>query len=124
MTKALLLVLALLLGAVAVPSDAHAACLTGSALDTYAMNWFDSWEWSHGVEVHCGLECSGNVNFVCAHGTEPIYWQGRGAFGKTCGGTSTSKNYDVWIHPTSWIASGNTIQCFCYIGSTFCQMWP
>lgn len=122
MMKALLLVLALLVGAASVPPQASASCLTGCALDNYARDWFQSYQTSAGYsQFHCGSAGSSNVRFQCAQGANAIYWQGRSMSSGCPSATTNSRDYQIWIHPTTWQWTFNVEQCFCFSGSTWCQ---
>lgn len=122
MLKSLSLLAVLALSAIALPSPVHASCLTGCALDNYARDWFQSYQTSAGYsQFHCGSAGSSNVRFECAQGTNPIYWQGRSMSSGCPSATTNARDYQIWIHPTTWQWTFNVEQCFCISGGTFCQ---
>jgi hypothetical protein len=122
MKHALTLLAALTLFALA-PSipQAHATCLTGSALDTYAATWFKQYECSnYGIcDITCGQHCSGtNDREECARFNQAAYWR-LGTTHSCTGGNDAL--YTLYVHPTTWQSSGVLIHCFCFANGTLCQ---
>lgn len=109
--KRLFALLALLVLFTLPTHQAHASC-SQTTLQNAAITFFHNYYLSLGVpNVYCSNgACSTSDQVWCQTGSAPYYWDLKGS--PNCGDVN-DRDFQVWIHPTTWQYSGAHFKCSC-----------